>query len=1085
MGVLQPRGRRDSRASALSRSLGWDRDHDPDASSIAPETLVERAHANLGSSTGAGTEAGSYGASSMRTPSRSFYHRSFNTPTDTAHYASSGLREKTAELATYGLSLNRRQSRGRASLAPSLDIFRGQLQQSPSASRDGVGSSLLPEEDADLDSQAVLLDPSSASASSALTQMIQQPDNGMMDHAAQPTEEAPFSHLSTIDDESETRDTETTSLLSKVRSKSLHQYGTTEDVESQELPVLQTPNPLRKGITSVKEWSVTISNPKAWDRHAIWRNGVVQPASLLPAVVLGLLLNILDALSYGMILFPLGEPLFAHLGADGISMFYVSTIISQVVFSSGGSIFKGGIGSEMIEVVPFFHQMAFTIMERIGKDNPQSVIATTILAFSISSVLTGLVFFLMGACGLGSLIGFFPRHILIGCIGGVGYFLLQTGMEVSARLPGSLEYNFGTLQKLFQLDTFPLWMIPLVLAIALLVLKRFVRSNFLVGAYFIGVAVIFYIVILSARISMATLHHKGWVFDAPSSNHPWYHFYTLYDFSAVDWVALADTIPAMFALTFFGVLHVPINVPALGISTGEDNLNVNRELMAHGVTNALSGFAGSIQNYLVYTNSLLFIASGGDSRLAGLMLAAATAGIMFIGPVIIGYIPVMVVGALIFLLGIELLQEALIDTWGKLTKLEYLTVVIIVVTMGAVDFVMGILVGIILACVNFVVQTSRKSAIRATFSGEIAGSTVRRPPIQQQFLREAGRQTLILKLGGYLFFGTIVNVENTMRGLIEEEAFSQQPIRFVILDFSRVYGLDFSAAEAFTRINRVLLKRNVQTTISGLNVEGEVGKSLQNVGLFEPGCGVPIFEDLNSALEFCENEYLKIFYDHQEAFARTPLGTATPDTVIEYEPQAPLPVPQIANASLADGVVSSPRGQYLQRVATSTLRDHEHQTALMAAPVWSSMRQPLPLLLQTFQGLSTQNEDFWFPACAYFIRQSYPAEAVLYHEGDVPRAFYLLESGMLRAEYNLPQGRYFELIVAGRPCGELPFFSNTRRTATVKAEHDCVAWCLSDERWKALQDEEPRIARELLTVSLKLTTERMDSITSYVLTMAA
>lgn len=80
MGVLQPRGRRDSRASALSRSLGWDRGRDPDAS-IAPESLVEHAHANLGSSAGAGTEASSYNASSMRTPSRSFYHRSFNAPT--------------------------------------------------------------------------------------------------------------------------------------------------------------------------------------------------------------------------------------------------------------------------------------------------------------------------------------------------------------------------------------------------------------------------------------------------------------------------------------------------------------------------------------------------------------------------------------------------------------------------------------------------------------------------------------------------------------------------------------------------------------------------------------------------------------------------------------------------------------------------------------------------------------------------------------------------------------------------------------------------------------------------------------------
>lgn len=43
-----------------------------------------------------------------------------------------------------------------------------------------------------------------------------------------------------------------------------------------------------------------ITNPKAWDRKAIWENTVVAPVACLPAIVLGLLLNILDALSYGM-----------------------------------------------------------------------------------------------------------------------------------------------------------------------------------------------------------------------------------------------------------------------------------------------------------------------------------------------------------------------------------------------------------------------------------------------------------------------------------------------------------------------------------------------------------------------------------------------------------------------------------------------------------------------------------------------------------------------------------------------------------------------------------------------------------------
>ncbi|KAJ6047833.1 hypothetical protein N7460_003980 [Penicillium canescens] len=1047
MGVLQPR-RRDSPASV--RNLTFDRDQ---GMALSPESLVE--HANLASSPGPiGAESSSYNGS-RRTPSRSFYHRSFNSNMDPAHYASDGLRDQTAELATYGLSLNKKSVlRDGPGLPPGLDIFHGS-QKSSSFSQDEASSSHTAMGEA-LDPGSASVDP--VSASSALTEMIRRPSTVVDDQIApSATEDVSFPPPPTIYEAPE-RDTEHTSLLSKSRSKSIQNYGSAGDVENQGA-FARSPNFLTKGVSSVAKYSRALANPKTWDRRILWQEAVVRPASLVPAVLLGLLLNILDALSYGMILFPLGEPLFSHLGNDGISMFYVSTIISQVVFSCGGSIFKGGIGSEMIEVVPFFHQMAFTIMNSIGKDNPKSVIATTILAFSVSSILTGLVFFLMGVCGLGSLIGFFPRHILIGCIGGVGYFLLVTGVEVSARLPGSLEYNLETLQKLFHLDTFPLWIIPLSLAIGLLLLKRFVRSNFLVGGYFIAVAAVFYIVILSARISMSSLHQNGWVFDAPSSNNPWYHFYTLYDISAVSWTAFGETIPAMFALTFFGVLHVPINVPALGISTGEDNVNVDRELVAHGVTNALSGFAGSIQNYLVYTNSLLFIASGGESRLAGLMLAGATAGVMVIGPVIIGYIPVMVVGALIFLLGIELLQEALVDTWGKLTRLEYLTVVIIVVTMGAWDFVAGIFVGILLACVNFVVQTSRKSAIRATFSGETAGSTVRRPPIQQQFLHEAGQQTLIIKLGGYLFFGTIVNVENTMRGLIEEEAFDRRPIRFLILDFSRVYGLDFSAAEAFTRINRILKKRNVQTTISGLNVEGDVGKSLQNVGLFEPESGVPIFEDLNSALEFCENDYLKVFYSRQEALL-TPTEPSTPATIV----QVPVPVPE--SQPLSDTIVNSPRGQYLQRPG-------------------QQCANPSPLLLQTFQGLSTQNEDFWFPACSYFTRESYPAGEVLYYEGDAPRAFYLLESGMLRAGYDLPQGRYFELIVAGRPCGELPFFSDTRRTATVKAERDCVVWCLTGGQWKALQEKEPRIARELLTVSLKLTTERMDSITSYVLTMAA
>lgn len=43
-----------------------------------------------------------------------------------------------------------------------------------------------------------------------------------------------------------------------------------------------------------------IASPKTWDKKVIFQSVVMDPIHCLPAVVVGLLLNILDALSYGV-----------------------------------------------------------------------------------------------------------------------------------------------------------------------------------------------------------------------------------------------------------------------------------------------------------------------------------------------------------------------------------------------------------------------------------------------------------------------------------------------------------------------------------------------------------------------------------------------------------------------------------------------------------------------------------------------------------------------------------------------------------------------------------------------------------------
>ncbi|CAG8697351.1 9687_t:CDS:2, partial [Acaulospora colombiana] len=161
---------------------------------------------------------------------------------------------------------------------------------------------------------------------------------------------------------------------------------------------------------------------------------ILNPISYIPAVILGLLLNLLDAISYGLITFPINNPIFADLGPDGISMFFVRAEI---------------------------------IVNEIGEDK-QAIIATTIFSFALSSVLTGVVFLLLGAFKLGSLIEFFPRHILVGCIGGVGWFLVATAIEVSARLDSNLTFSYEMFRTLFlDLHTLSLWSSALILALIL------------------------------------------------------------------------------------------------------------------------------------------------------------------------------------------------------------------------------------------------------------------------------------------------------------------------------------------------------------------------------------------------------------------------------------------------------------------------------------------------------------------------------------------------------------------------------------------------------------------------------------------
>ncbi|ADV20089.1 vacuolar protein [Cryptococcus gattii E566] len=833
-------------------------------------------------------------------------------------------------------------------------------------------------------------------------------------------------------------------------------------------------------LSNVGSWKNNLSKVTARD---VAEGIILEPIRTLPSVILGLLLNVLDGVSYGMILFP-ATPIFTDFGSLGVSMFFVSCIVSQLVFSLGGSIFPGGNGSMMIEAVPFFHILINTF-EQVCGDDHKAVIATTMVAFAFSSILTGVVFFALGAFKLGGLIGYFPRHILVGCIGGVGVFLIETGLEVSRGLKEEgFEYNLATLKLFFESGhAIALWTIPLALAILLRVITHFWHHQLIFPAYFFIISVIFYIVVAIGRWDLQHLREMGWVFDVGTNKQAWWKFYTLFDFRKTNWEAFWIALPTQLALVFFGILHVPLNVPALSVSLSEDNVKLDRELIAHGASNMLAGLTGTVPNYLTYVNTVLFYRVGGGSRLSGLMLAMGTAAIMMIGPAVIAALPVMVVGALIFVLGIDLLMEAVWDTRHRVNKMEYITIWAIAIGMTVFDFVIGLLFGIILACIFFVVQSSRRRAIRGVFNGATARSTVRRPKWQRSFIQQIGSQTYVMKLQGFLFFGTITNVEDEIRKLLDLAKWQHNPIRFLIIDFALVHGLDFSSAEAFVRVQRLLAAKDVHLILCGAKSDGLVGTALQGVGLWadREGMRVEVFESLNDALEWTENVYLTAFLENQQI-----MDNATNAKVMDF--------PKIAKPpfSLSESFQNSPRRSHLVKAGGDTLfrtsyvskNDIESSSPSPEEP----LTQPVPVLLQTFgaypaSSVSSISTSFCKVLAPYFTKSSIMSSDTLWTQGDPADGMYIIEVGCLRATYayndttNLVQ----ETMVAGTMAGDLSALSETTRNCTVVAERDSVLWKLSKEGLDRMVKEQPEVAQAFTKMVLKAVAEEQEVLSSHLI----
>jgi len=133
-------------------------------------------------------------------------------------------------------------------------------------------------------------------------------------------------------------------------------------------------------------------------------------------------------------------------------------------------------------------------------------------------------------------------------------------------------------------------------------------------------------------------------------------------------------------------------------------------------------------------------------------------------------------------------------------------------TAVTIGFLTAIAVGLLLSSAIIIVEYSRLEIVRIESDVSTKRSRVERPAPELQTLADARGKAKILELSTFIFFGTSQALREKVQQLLAEET----DLRWLVLDFKSVSGLDISAQYILKRIQSDCDVAPVSLILSGL-----------------------------------------------------------------------------------------------------------------------------------------------------------------------------------------------------------------------------------------------------------------------------
>ncbi|MGK7957340.1 MAG: SulP family inorganic anion transporter, partial [Crocosphaera sp.] len=443
-----------------------------------------------------------------------------------------------------------------------------------------------------------------------------------------------------------------------------------------------------------------------------------------------------------------------------------------------------------------------------------------------------------------------PYPVIGGFLAGTGWLLVSGIIKTYA----GIEVSVNHLRQLFSWESLAHWLPEFIFAFLLVIILRFCRHFLVLPCIIVLTVISFYLFLGITGISLDEARVMGLLMQ-PIQQDNLLPTLTLDSLKNADFSLVFHNLPKMFSIILLGVIGLLLNISGIEVALQKD-IALNHELKITGVANILSSLmGGGLTSYVSLSRSVLNHRLGASSRVVGWLLSGFCALALFGGMSILSLLPEVLIGGLTLFLGLNFLVEWLYDGWWNLSKSDYFLVLLIVISIGFLGLLEGIIVGLIVAMILFVIKSSSLSIIKNSASLYHSSSHVQRSSLETKIIKKYGNHVYLLELQGWLFFGTANQLFNRIRNRLYD--LNQPSVKFVLLDFRLVNGLDSSALINFIKIKQLLKSYSVTLLLTNLG-EKDQKKLEKQVGLQEEL--ICLFEEKNIGLAWCEEKVLAQYY---------------------------------------------------------------------------------------------------------------------------------------------------------------------------------------------------------------------------------